>query len=71
MIKASELHTGTHFWAKFTNAYGGELAMIMKDSFGLYYVCGGWECPVGEEDFEIIELVPFPDGYDASKLNYV
>lgn len=66
MIQANELATGDHFWALLDS----KIIMMMMDKDGDFTVCGPWECPIRESDFEIIQLVDFPDGYDASKLYY-
>jgi hypothetical protein len=66
MINAADLPSGSHFWAKMDN----RLVMMMKDGRGDYYVCGGWECPIREEYFEIIEIVPRPVGHEDAKLYY-
>lgn len=65
MIKAKDLPLGTHFWA----LMDGNLVVIGKEKDG-YYVCGGWECSIREEEFDIIELINFPKGYNAENLYY-
>jgi hypothetical protein len=35
-----------------------------------YCVCGGWECPVREDEFEIIEIIKVPVGQELTKLYY-
>jgi len=66
MITASEIQSGTHFWATMDS----KLVMMMKDKEGDYYVCGGWECPIRENYFQIIETVSLPTNYTAENLYY-
>lgn len=58
------MKAGTHFWAK----KDGKLVMMMFDGEE-YTVCGPWECAVNR-DFEVIEIVPIPEGYTANDLYY-
>ena len=55
------------FWA----SLDGKLVMMMKNKEGKYYVCGGWECPIRENDFEVIQEVPLPKNYSPDQLYYL
>lgn len=68
--RVNELKNGQHFWATMTDSGSTELVMMMKDNKGNYYVCGGWECPIDERSFKIIELISFPNGFTADNLYY-
>jgi len=66
MLKSSDLPVGTHFWAMMD----GKLVMMMKDRHNDFCVCGPWECPIRENEFEVIEIVNRPAGHKADKLYY-
>lgn len=63
------MENGTHFWAIFLDSVGNGLVMMCKYDFGIY-VCGAWENSVPESEFKVIEIVPFPKGYEAKDLYY-
>ena len=66
IIKFEDLKIGQHLWV----LLGNELVMVAKfDEYG-YEVCGAWECGISKNDCEIIKLVPFPKGYENTKLYY-
>lgn len=65
MIKASELPPGTHFWANLD----GKTAVICKAKDD-YYMCGPWECALSEDDFEVLQIIPFPENYTAANLYF-
>ena len=66
MIYASNLPVGAHFWA----TLDGKLVVMMKDRYSKFTVCGPWECPIREGDFEIIEIINRPAGHEADQLYY-
>jgi hypothetical protein len=61
-----DLKAGDHFWALIDE----QLVMMMMDKEGKHYVCGGWECEINPDDFDIIELIKFPIGYSEESLYY-
>ncbi|HYH15342.1 MAG TPA: hypothetical protein VD794_08980 [Flavisolibacter sp.] len=68
VIDANKLPVGTHFWAKMDD----HIVVIMKsDDEDTYYVCGGWECALRASDFEVIAVIPFPNGYRTQQLYYI
>lgn len=66
---AFQIENGTHFWAIMNGDRDGGLTMICKCKNG-YFVCGAWEGKVDEKEFEIIEIVPLPEGYNETQLYY-
>ena len=60
-----ELKEGQHLWVKSDNS----LIMVMKLN-NWYEVCGAWECGVDPADYEIVELVNVPKGYENFELPY-
>lgn len=66
VMKFEDLKIGQHLWV----ICSGELLMVAKFNDKRYEVCGAWECGIGKDECEIIELVDIPKGYEKTKLYY-
>jgi len=66
VMKFEDLKIGQHLWGM----YSGKLLMVAKFDDKGYDVCGAWECVIGKDECEIIELVDVPKGYEKTKLYY-
>lgn len=66
MIDIHQLDPGTHFWATDKNH---TLVACIKTKDGIY-VCGPWECSIGEEGLIVVSIIPFPEGFTNSDLYY-
>ena len=65
-MKFEDLKIGQHLWVMSNN----KLLMVAKFDNDGYEVCGDWECGIGKDYCEIIELVNVPNGYEETKMYY-
>lgn len=61
-----ELKNGDHFWA----ILQGKLVVMVQDDYNEFAVCGPWEGLFNDSEFEFIELIKRPKGYEIMKLYY-
>ena len=66
MINKDDIKEGQHFWA-----ISGDEILVIALFRNNFEVCGPWECGIGIDDFEIIELIEVPKGYESKKMYYV
>jgi len=65
-ILSEDIKIGEHCWALSL----GKLLIAMKSTETRYEVCGAWECGLGSEELEILEVIPRPTGHEAASLYY-
>jgi len=65
-MKFEDLKIGQHLWVLSND----ELLMVAKFDEDGYEVCGAWECGIGKNECEIIELINAPKGYEGTKMYY-
>lgn len=63
----ADMPIGTHFWG----LDNGRLAVFMKYDADTYYICGGWECPVREDEITLVQIIPIPEGHKDTDLYYL
>lgn len=65
-LKFEDLKIGQHLWVLFDN----QLIVAAKFDESGYQVCGPWECGIGKNECEIIELIDVPKGHKNTSLYY-
>lgn len=64
-MQLTRLPEGAHFWALMDGL------LVMGGKFGgEYYVCGGWEGAISENQLSFIQIAEFPEGFNADQLYY-
>jgi len=66
-LKDKDIDIGSHCWA----LSKGELLIVLKTGKGRYEVCGAWECGIGVDDIDIIEVINRPTSHKETKLYYL
>ena len=61
-----EVKIGEHCWALSND----RLLIVLKSAPTFYEVCGAWECGIGADELEIIQVIPRPAAYENTKLYY-
>lgn len=61
-----DLKIGQHLWILSHE----ELMVVAKFDDNGYEVCGPWECGIGKDDCQIIQLIEIPKGYEKTSLYY-
>lgn len=65
-MEEPQLKIGDHFWA----LIDGHLAVMSYEyddpEYGYhgYYMCGSYECSVKRSEFQVISIIPKPQGYE-------
>lgn len=65
-LQFEDLKIGQHLWALHDN----KLIVAAKFDESGYQVCGPWECGIGKNECEIIELIDVPKGHENTSLYY-
>lgn len=66
-IKNEDVQIGQHCWAM----SAGKLLVVLKVYDESYEVCGAWECGIGADELELIEIIDRPEGHNDTKLYYL